>query len=48
MEDIKTMSDDISKSAGQTEEIKVGKRTVIEGKVYEWDGNEYKLVEDVK
>lgn len=45
-EDIKTMSSDIGKSTDKTEEVKLGDRTVINGKVHEWKDEEWKLVEE--
>jgi hypothetical protein len=44
MEEIKTMGNDFDKSTDSPDPIVTGKRTVIDGKVYEWDGSDWKLV----
>lgn len=48
MEDIKTVGNDFGKSTESEPEIKLGKRTVINMIVHEWDGKNYVPVSDSK
>lgn len=48
MEDIKTVGNDLGKSTESEPTIKLGKRTVINMVVHEWDGEKYVPVKDAK